>query len=288
MSTTGSTHGYTTQVRETVRAWLDESDRVLIAAGAGLSAAAGYDYADAERFKELLPALSRLGFRSRYLLGAPLPADMMWGYWAVHINDIRHSPDGNPLYRGLRELVGDRDHWVMTSNVDALFTRNGFAPERVFTPQGDYGQLQCTTPCTRRTWPSKPFLDTVVAAYDHETGRVKDRAALPSCPACGGAVFPNVRVGPEFVDDAFLPNGNGMIEWLDATPAGSRLLVLEIGAGYSTPGVIRWPAETITRKTPGARLVRVNPDCPEVPEELADRALSVPVRADVLLTELGR
>ena len=62
----------------TLRSWLDEAGRVLVTAGAGLSAAAGYDYGDAERFKELLPALYGLGLRSRYLLGVPLPADMMW------------------------------------------------------------------------------------------------------------------------------------------------------------------------------------------------------------------
>ncbi|WP_150134521.1 hypothetical protein [Streptomyces hyaluromycini] len=134
MSSTSNTHTSAPQAVETLRSWLGEADRVLVTAGAGLSAAAGFDYGDAERFRELLPALHRLGLRSRYLLGAPLPADMMWGYWAVHIDDIRHGPGPNDLYQRLRALVGDRDHWVMTSNVDALFVRNGFASDRVFTP----------------------------------------------------------------------------------------------------------------------------------------------------------
>ncbi|MCC9707747.1 hypothetical protein E4N62_22160 [Streptomyces sp. MNU76] len=80
---------------DTLRTWLDEADRVLVAAGAGLSAAAGYDYGDSARLKELLPALYGLGLRSRYLLGVPLPADMMWGYWAVHIGDIRFGSERN-------------------------------------------------------------------------------------------------------------------------------------------------------------------------------------------------
>ncbi|MGW3448254.1 NAD-dependent protein deacetylase of SIR2 family [Streptomyces sp. NPDC001076] len=275
-----------TQARETFRTWLAEADRVLVAAGAGLSAAAGYDYGDSERLKELLPALHRLGLRSRYLLGVPLPEDMMWGYWAVHIDDIRFGPGPNPLYQELRALVGDRDHWVTTSNVDALFARNGFTPERVFTPQGDYGRLQCTVPCSRETWPSKPFLDRIRAAYDRDSGRVTDRAALPRCPRCGAAVFPNVRVGPEFVDDPYLPAGDRLVRWLDAASPDSTLLVLEIGAGFNTPGVIRWPMENLVRRTPGARLVRVNPDHPDVPADLGERALSVPFGADRLLAGL--
>ncbi|MDX3452680.1 NAD-dependent protein deacetylase of SIR2 family [Streptomyces sp. ME02-8801-2C] len=268
---------------ETVRTWLEEADRVLIAAGAGLSAAAGYDYGDTDRFRELLPALYGLGLRSRYLLGAPLPTDMMWGYWAVHIDDIRYSPEPNPLYRSLRKLVGDRDHWVMTSNVDALFARNGFEADRVFTPQGDYGRLQCTVPCSRETWPSRPFLDAILAAYDRDSGRVADPQALPRCPRCGADVFPNIRVGPEFVDDSYLPAGHRLGQWLDDAPTDSALLVLEIGAGFNTPGVIRRPMENLVRHTPRGRLVRINPGHPEVPADLGPRARSVPLGADELL-----
>ncbi|MET8973982.1 NAD-dependent protein deacetylase of SIR2 family [Streptomyces sp. NPDC004539] len=301
-------------VQDTFRDWLDEADGVLVAAGAGLSAAAGYDYGDTDRFRELLPALHRLGLRSRYLLGVPLPPDMMWGYWAVHITDIRFAAAPNPLYRRLRELVGDRDHWVMTSNVDGLFARNGFDADRVFTPQGDYGFLQCRTPCTRELWPSGPFLDRVLAAYDRESGRVRDAAALPVCPNCGGEVFPNVRVGPEMVDDPYRPAGERLAKWLSQfqvaeplshssteptpaarptptthpTPASPRtrtLLVIEIGAGFNTPGVIRLPLENLVRHTPTARLIRVNPDHPEVPADLAasGRALPVPAGADEFL-----
>lgn len=286
VSTTSRLPRSAAEAAGTFRAWLGEADRILVAAGAGLSAAAGYDYGDAERFRELLPALHRLGLRSRYLLGVPLPRDMMWGYWAVHIDDIRYSTSPNPLYQRLRELVGDRDHRVMTSNVDALFVRNGFAADRVFTPQGDYGRLQCTVPCTRETWSSRRFLDAVLAAYDRESGRVRDEEALPRCPRCGAEVFPNIRVGPEFVDDAHLPAGRHLARWLERNPDDDNLLVVEIGAGFNTPGVIRHPMENLVRRTPRARLVRVNPEHPEVPADLAGRALSVPLDADLLLHEL--
>ncbi|MFJ4536725.1 NAD-dependent protein deacetylase of SIR2 family [Streptomyces tibetensis] len=278
----------TAQAGETIRTWLKEADRVLVAAGAGLSAAAGYDYGDTERFRELLRALHRLGLRSRYLLGAPLPEDMMWGYWAVHIDDVRFTPGPNPLYGRLRDLVGQHDHWVMTSNVDALFARSGFAPDRVFTPQGDYGRIQCTVPCSHDTWPSKPFLDPILGAYDRDTGRVTDPQVLPRCPDCGAEVFPNVRVGPEFVDDAYLPAGQRLARWLADAPTDSALLVLELGAGFNTPGVIRLPMENVVRRTPRARLVRINPDHPDVPADLGKRALAVPVGADRLLDRIAR
>ncbi|WP_333740352.1 NAD-dependent protein deacetylase of SIR2 family [Streptomyces sp. IBSBF 2806] len=271
---------------ETVRGWLESADRVLVTAGAGLSAASGYDYGDTVRLKELFPALYRMGLRSRYIVGVQLPPALWWGYWAVHIDDIRYSPAPNPLYQRLRTLVGDKDHWVMTSNVDALFPRNGFAADRVFTPQGDYGRYQCTTPCTPVTWDSKPVIDRLLSAYDPDTGAVTDSDALPRCPNCGGDVEINVRIGPEFVDAPYLPTGRRLQKWLNEASTDARLLILEFGAGFNTPGVIRHPGEHLTRHFPQARLVRVNPAHPDVPSDLKGRALPVPAGADHLLDAL--
>ncbi|MGW5690898.1 NAD-dependent protein deacetylase of SIR2 family [Streptomyces asiaticus] len=271
----------------TIRSWLDDADRLLITAGAGLSAAAGYDYGDTKRFEELFPALHRLGLRSRYLVGVPLPPALLWGYWAVHIDDIRFDPTPNPLYRQLRTLTSGKDHWVMTSNVDALFARNGFASDRIFTPQGDYGRYQCTTPCTSTTWDTEPLVAQLLAAYDPHTGAITVPAALPRCPHCGGDVEINLRIGPEFVDAPYLPAGRHLQDWLTSADVGTRLLILEFGAGFNTPGVIRHPGEYLTRAFPHACLVRVNPTHPKVPTDLSDRALAVPADASQLLNALA-
>jgi NAD-dependent SIR2 family protein deacetylase len=185
------------------------------------------------------------------------------------VDDIRFDPAPNPLYRRLRAVIGGRDHFVLTSNVDGLFARNGFAD--VWTPQGDYGRYQCETPCTRETWESRPIVEAALATYDAESGEV---TAVPSCPRCGGPVFLNVHKGPEYVGDHYAPAGRRLRSWL----AGEgRLLVVEIGAGFSTPSVIRWPVEAVVRGVPGARLVRINRDHAEVPDDLEALA----VRADV-------
>ncbi len=179
----------------TFERWLAEADRVLVAAGAGLSAAAGYDYTDTRRFAE----------------------------------------------------------------------------QRVWSPQGDYGRYQCDEPCTRETWASKPIIDAALAGYDAESGETE---GIPRCPRCGGPVFLNVHKGPEYVDDYYVPAGRSLQEWLSGD---GRLLVIEIGAGYSTPTVIRRPVEALVRGTPGARLVRINRDHADVPGDL--NALAI--RADV-------
>ena len=138
--------------------WLSDSPRVLIGAGAGLSVAAGIDYGDVEDFARRFPALVRRGLTARYqLIGyAGLEDRAFWGYWAAHVADVRFSDRLSAVYTQLRELVAEKDYFVLTSNVDAMFARHGFDSERVCSIQGDYAYLQCVGPCTNEVWPTRP------------------------------------------------------------------------------------------------------------------------------------
>ena len=146
----------------------------------------------------------------------------------------------------------------------------------MFTPQGDYGRYQCARPCTRDTWPSKPVVDALLACYDPQAGEVTDPAVIPSCPQCGGEVVLNVRKGPEFIIDPYLPGGRRLRRWLDDASGSERLLVLDIGTCHDTPSVVRWPAERLAASSGNAHLVRASAGPIAVPPEVAGRALGVP------------
>ncbi len=257
--------------------WIGNANRILISAGAGLSAAAGYDYDDEDRFADLFPGLHKQGFTSRKQFVSPeLSDEILWGYWAIHTADIRFGQAPSPIYRALRALIGNRDYFVMTSNVDMLFARNKFRSERIYAPQGDYGTLQCFSPCTNQVWNCEAILKRLRPNVDLNTGMIPTEL-VPKCPSCGGRTFLNINMGKNFVPDYFMPAANRLGEWISVFD--EPLLVLEIGVGYSTPSVIRWPAENITALHPDARLIRVNPIDTEVPAEIADISLSVPVTA---------
>jgi len=53
------------------------------------------------------------------------------------------------------------------------------------------------------------------------------------------------------------------------------LLIWEIGAGFNTPGVVRYPLERLAAQHADARFVRINREYPEVPDSLADRAVGI-------------
>ena len=133
----------------------------------------------------------------------------------MHVNDIRLGDQPSPVYQDLRRVVGDREYFVMSSNVDALFTRNGFDHDRVYTPQGDYALYQCLTPCTREVWDARGILQRALDDYDPATGATSE-AAVPACPNCAGPVSLNVYAGQWYINDHFQPQLDGLSAWLKA------------------------------------------------------------------------
>ncbi|WNZ13877.1 hypothetical protein [Streptomyces sp. 11x1] len=95
-----------------------------------------------------------------------------------------------------------------------------------------------------------------------------------------------MRARPEFVDAAHMPAGERLSHWLGEAPRPC-LLVLETGAAFNTPGVIRWPMENVVRHTPGARLVRVNPTIPRSPPTWGTGPWPYRLVADLLLDALA-
>lgn len=260
------------------------ADAVLIGAGAGLSAAAGLDYSDEAAFAERFPGMLQYGARNQgQLMGYPFPDEALkWGYLAVGLDHVYHA-GRTPAYQDLRAIVGDRDYFVMTSNVDRYFHKNGFAEERIYTPQGDYEQFQCLKRCHDDIWDGKFAVAAMLPQINRATQMVEDRSTLPSCPRCGGPVFMNVRGGVWFIDHPYEDQASALTEWL-AKVADIRLVVIEIGAGFNTPSVIRTPMETVGTCLPNANFIRINRDHAEGPEGV----ISIAKDADGALLEILR
>jgi NAD-dependent SIR2 family protein deacetylase len=265
---------------DTFAAWWRWADHLLVGAGAGLSAAAGIDYGDRDDFARRFPVLAARGFSARYqLIGFDRwsPAEH-WAYWATHVDDVRFRERRHPAYGLLHDLAAPKDHFVLSSNVDGMFARHGFDEARLHTPQGDYALLQCRTPCRQATWSSRPAVERALAAIDPATFRVGDPAAIPACPACGGEVFLNVRLDDGFVETPWREGADALRRWLGEAARG-RVLLLEVGAGYNTPSVVRWPMEQLAAGLPQARLVRVNRDHPGLDHVRGVEALTLPADA---------
>lgn len=255
---------------------INQSDSILIGAGSGLSVDAGIDYTDQEKFARLFPAMVKRGFRMQYeLIGyTDWGPELQWGYWATHINEVRFLTPPHSVYEQLLDIVKEKDYFALTTNVDAMFFKNGFDRNNIYTPQGDYALLQCFKPCTNETWATKPIIDRILPTIDPETLEITDPSLIPECPNCGGPVVFNARGGNWFIEEPYREQAQRFIKWVEKS-FEKDLLILEIGSGFNTPGVIRWPMERIMNSHSKSNIIRVNLEHPEVPKEIAGRALSL-------------
>ena len=127
-----------------LRQSIDTAETIVVGAGAGLSTAAGFTYAG-ERFgRHFADFIAKYGFTDMYSAGFfPFPTlEEQWGYWSRHIWYNRYFEAPKSTYAKLLQLLGDKDFFVITTNVDHQFQRAGFPKDRLFYTQGDYGLWQ--------------------------------------------------------------------------------------------------------------------------------------------------
>ena len=274
---------------QTLVSQIRDAEYILVGAGAGLSADAGYDYLESAEFLRRYPYLERVGVHCRYhSIGFEWPTrSMEWAFYARHLEqDLYGAPPHPEPYVYLRELTDHADRWVFTSNADDLFCRLGFDPARIWTVQGTFSNLQCQRPCCADVWESRPYVERLLPCIDLNTGELIDHSVVPLCPRCGGDMMLNVRGGSWFVERPYEGQRSAFQGWLRKAVRG-RLLVIEIGAGFNTPSVIRWPCEAIAAKHHGVHLIRINPQHPKTRFPIGERATVVAMRASLVLSAVA-
>jgi NAD-dependent SIR2 family protein deacetylase len=256
---------------------LAEADFILIGAGAGLSAAAGLNYQDPDLFRQWYPQFARLGLNTVWeaivAYWSPNESNLrrFWAFWAHHIQKMRYDAPPGPPYLNLARLVAGRPYFVITTNVEAQFAKAGFLPESVFTPQGDYGKFQCAVPCNDILHDNRTLVQKLIANMDEARVQVQE-SDIPHCPSCGTCLERNLRRDNCFVESPYMERQPTYADFVDRSFTG-RLVLLEFGAGFNTPGIIRWPFERITSRHPRASLLRVNLDDASVPAEIEEKSI---------------
>ncbi|OJJ35116.1 hypothetical protein ASPWEDRAFT_112249 [Aspergillus wentii DTO 134E9] len=282
------------------RTWIEEADYLIITAGAGLSAATGLDYTSTELFQKHFPAFTHLGLRRLYDVFGYEWSSLRhkWGYYFLHLNMVRNWPL-SPLYAALRDLVSNRFEsrsFIRTSNADGLFVANGFEAEMVSTPQGQYRFLQCFAKCrVDAVFPSAPFLDAALPFIDYDTQILTDESKIPRCQYCGGELTICVRGGDYFNPAPFRGQERKWRRFLgevsqdldnsaDNSSGAARAVVLELGVGLNTPGVLRWPNEELVEESSsrGFRLIRAGMGASGcVSWDLEEQDLAVGIEGDL-------
>ena len=271
--TGASTHGCSAQI-ERLKTALRECDAVVIGAGAGLSTSAGFDYTG-ERFEKYFSDFAgKYGIRDMYSGGFyPFPAkEEFWAYWSRYIFINRYMDAPKPVYENLLKLVQGKDYFVITTNVDHCFQKAGFDKKRLFYTQGDYGLFQCSEPCCDETFDNEAAIREMV---DRQRNMRIPSELIPRCPHCGRPMTLNLRSDDSFVEDEGWHRAAERYENFLRTRAGQRILFLELGVGYNTPVIIKYPFWQMTAKNPAAVYACINKGQAICPNEIENRSLCI-------------
>lgn len=104
---------------------IQNAEKLVIGAGAGLSAAAGIEY-NGKRFTEnFKPFVEKYGMKDLYTSSfSPFRTqEEKWAYWARHISLNLFETPVKELYISLMELVSAKDYFVITTNVEGQFRK---------------------------------------------------------------------------------------------------------------------------------------------------------------------
>ena len=253
---------------------LERADAVLVGAGAGLSTAAGLSYSG-ERFERYFSDFARkYGIRDIYSGGFyPFETpEETWAWWSRHIYFNRYDlPAGQP-YLDLLDLMREKDYFVLTTNVDHQFQLAGFDKSRLFYTQGDYGLCQCSKPCHDRTYDNEQAVREMIARQ--RDMRIPSEL-IPRCPICGAPMTMNLRCDERFVEDEGWHAAQQRYAAFLREHAGARLLLLELGVGFNTPGIIKLPFWQMTAENPHACYACINLTDAFCPQELAPRSICI-------------
>lgn len=257
-----------------LREALERADAVVIGAGAGLSASAGFTYAG-ERFeREFGDFQAKYGFDDMYSGGFYPYAtqEEHWAYWSRYIWVNRYLDPPKPVYRQLLELVRDRDYFVLTTNVDHCFQKAGFDKKRLFYTQGDYGLFQCSQPCCQETWDNE---QQVRQMLEQQKEMRVPAWLIPRCPRCGRPLTMNLRSDGRFVEDEGWHAAAGRYAEFLRRHHGLRVLFLELGVGWNTPSIIKYPFWQMTMENPQAIYACVNRGQAVCPREIEGRSICI-------------
>ena len=280
-----STPDYSAQIKN-LQAALSEADAVVIGAGAGLSTSAGFTY-DGERFEKYFSDFyARYGFSDMYSGGFYPYAtpEEHWAYWSRYIYINRYLDAPKPVYDALLKLVADKDYFVITTNVDHCFQKAGFDKKRLFYTQGDYGLFQCSEPCCQETFENEAVIREMVRRQ--EDMKVPTEL-LPTCPHCGKPLTMNLRCDDTFVEDEGWHRAAERYENFLRTRAGGKILFLELGVGYNTPVIIKYPFWQMTAKNPNATYACINRGQAVCPQEIETQSICMDADIGQVLKSLS-
>ena len=264
---------------------IKQADYIIIGAGSGLSTAAGLLYSGEKFEKDFREFIEKYHFDNLYSASFYefKTQEEKWAFFAKMIKLNRYNEKPLKLYQELYEIVKNKEYFVLSTNVDGQFYNSGFDKDKIFEVQGDYSYLQCENACHNKLYNNKELVEKWL--------RNTKKCKIPSdlvmkCPVCGGNMDMNLRKDANFVQDENWYRQSEKYEDFLSRSKGKNVVLLEIGVGFNTPGIIRFPFERMTAISEKTTLIRINKDYPNPMLEIKNKTISFDEDTNKIIEDL--
>ena len=171
-----------------------------------------------------------------------------------HLTDLSQA-DLKAAYEALYDLIKEKDYYIVTTLTDGAVYEMPFDKNRIVAPCGNIHWRQCSKACTKDIWEESEVPDDV-------------------CPHCKAPLTGNTIKAETYIEEGYLPRWKDYMKWQTGT-INRSLVILELGEGFATPTVMRWPFEKIIYFNRKSRLYRINESFYQLPKEAEERGVSV-------------
>ena len=233
---------------------IKEADAIIITAGAGMGVDSGLpDFRGDAGMWKAYPALGekKISFSS---IANPAAfannPELAWAFYG-HRYDLYKSTVPHEGFQMLLDLCKEKDHFVVTSNVDGQFQKAGFSEDKVYEIHGRIHTFQCTN--CNAVW--QPDLE----GFGVDPNTLEFTSEMPKCD-CGSLARPNIMMFGDYGYNSEISSKqeDKFNDFMHKHDKGNKIVIIEIGAGTAIPS-IRHMGEFISEKVDGATLVRINP-----------------------------
>jgi len=108
---------------------------------------------------------------------------------------------------------------------------------------------------------------------DGEVKRMVPSGLIPYCPRCGKPMSMNLRADQTFVEDEGWHQAAERYERFIQEHKKQKIVFLELGVGYNTPGIIKYPFWQMTNTFPEAFFVCLNQSQAYAPKEIKNKSV---------------
>ena len=267
-----------------------EADCILLGAGAGMSTAAGAEYGG-KFFEENFAEFQKLYGKGPYMQDMyyagfyPFPdQESKWGLWSHLALLAGIDLDVTPLHKTLLDALKGKKLFLLSTNADDQFEKAGLPAEQIFTTQGSYRLIQCRRACHPKTYDAEALFRRM--ERERVNGKIPT-ALVPKCPVCGGEMTMNLRVDDFFVEDEAWHTAEERFSRFLSECMDQKTVLLELGVGFNTPTIIRFPFEKLTREHQNISLIRLSRSKAMVPASLGSRAIGINADMARSITDLA-